>query len=119
MKTLTTSFVLGASLAFAAFGAAAQVPHEHGPSLPPALRGAASSTPPASGEQLRKQAMQKLRQRFEAADLDASGRLTRAEAERAGLGFVSQRFDEFDGARSGAVSFDDVSKVLRARTREK
>ncbi len=91
-----------------------------GPALPPALR-TPSAQPPASGQALRNEAMQKLKQRFDEADLDASGSLTRNEAQRAGLGYVVASFDEIDSARRGKVSFDDVKKFMqqqRRRTQE-
>lgn len=85
-----------------------------GPSLPPALRNP-SPQAPASGQALRNEAMQKLKKRFEEADLDASGSLTRDEAERAGLGFVVASFDQIDSAKRGKVSFDDVKKFMQHR----
>ncbi|NRR33180.1 EF-hand domain-containing protein [Oxalobacteraceae bacterium] len=87
------------------------------PYVPPALR-KAPSAPPAAGAQLRQQAMQKLRQRFEEADLDASGSLTREEARRAGLGFVDQHFDQIDSAQRGKISFDELSAFLHQRHKE-
>ncbi len=85
-----------------------------GPSLPPALR-TPSALPPASGQALRNEAMQKLKRRFEEADLDANGSLSREEAQRAGLGFVVRSFDEIDSAKRGKVSFDDVKKYMQQR----
>jgi len=87
-----------------------------GPSLPPALR-TPSAQPPASGQALRNEAMQKLKRRFDEADLDASGSLTRDEAQRAGLGYVAASFDDIDSARRGKVSFDDVKKYMQQRHR--
>lgn len=110
MKTMKIMLMLAAGLAILP-GASAQ--HDTGPSIPPALRGKAPSpTPAAAGDALQKQALQKLRRRFEEADLDASGRLTEAEASRAGLGFIANNFAAIDSARKGAVSFEDVSRYL-------
>lgn len=83
-----------------------------GPSLPPALR-TPSAQPAASGQALRNEAMQKLKRRFDEADLDASGSLTRAEAQRGGLGYAVASFDDIDSARRGKVSFDDVKKFMQ------
>jgi hypothetical protein len=89
-----------------------------GPSLPPGLR-TPSAQPPASGQALRNEAMQKLKRRFDEADVDASGSLTREEAQRAGLGYVVASFDDIDSARRGKVSFDDVKKFMLQRRMDK
>lgn len=110
-----TYLMFGAALALTAAQASAQSATPNaGPSLPPSLR-TPSAVPPASGQALRNEAMQKLKRRFEEADLDASGSLTREEAQRAGLGFVAASFDEIDSARRGKVSFDDVKKFMQRR----
>ena len=87
------------------------------PYVPPAMR-----HPPrdeASGPVLLHfQAMQKLKKRFEDADLDHSGTLTRDEARQAGLGFVDKNFDHIDTAQRGAVSFDDLKAYLIQRREE-
>jgi hypothetical protein len=67
---------------------------------------------------LRYQAMQKLKKRFEDADVDRSGSLTRDEARKAGLGFVDKNFDHIDSAQRGAVSFDDLNAYLLQRREE-
>ncbi|MES3025103.1 MAG: EF-hand domain-containing protein [Pseudomonadota bacterium] len=108
---LRPALVLGLSVLAA--GAAAQTP-QFGPSLPPSLR-TPSGPPPAAGQALREQAMQKLRRQFEQADLDANGRLTKVEADRAGLGYVSARFEQIDRGKRGAVSFDEVREALPTR----
>ncbi len=114
MKTLTIKCMLAAGLVLPCVAACAQ--SGPGPSIPPELRGQApSSTPAASGAALQKQALSKLRKRFEEADLDASGKLTEEEARRAGLGFIAGNFAAIDQAKSGAVSFDDVSRFLEQR----
>lgn len=60
---------------------------------------------PASGAELKAQALAGLRQRFDDADSDRSGAVTRQEAARAGLGYVEQNFEDIDQARKGAVTF--------------
>lgn len=109
MKTMKMILMLAAGLAVP-LGASAQ--NDPGPSIPPALRSKAPSSTAASGDALQKQALQKLRRRFEEADLDANGRLTEAEASRAGLGFIANHFAAIDSARRGAISFDDVNRFL-------
>ncbi|MES2319136.1 MAG: EF-hand domain-containing protein [Pseudomonadota bacterium] len=103
-------------LATLAGGAAAQDGRPNpGPSLPPHLRNPTTTQAPASGQALRNEAMQKLKRRFDEADLDANGSLTREEAQRGGLGYVFVSFDEIDSAGRGKVSFDDVKKFMQQR----
>lgn len=84
------------------------------PYLPPALRKPLFNDPVL----LRYQPMQKLRKRFEAADLDGSGTLSRDEARKAGLTVVDKNFDHIDTAQRGAVSFDDLQSYLIQRREE-
>lgn len=84
------------------------------PYLPPAVR-----KPLSSGSVLlRYQSMQKLKKRFDAADLDGSGTLTRDEARRAGLTVVDKNFEHIDTAQRGDVSFDDIQTFLIQRREE-
>ena len=115
MNLINRTLRICAGLALVCGGAAAQDrPMDHGPSLPPALRKPAPEAP-ASGPALRAQAVQKLRARFEQADLDASGSLTVDEARGAGLGYVVTHFKDIDRAGRGKVSFDDLKKHLQER----
>lgn len=84
------------------------------PYVPKAQRIPSRDTP-ATGAELKAQALAKLRQRFEEADRDRSGALTRQEAATAGLGYVDKNFEEIDLARKGAVTFADVQAYLRRR----
>lgn len=116
MNHMQSSLILCAALALLAPCAMAQANTANpGPSLPPALR-TPSPAVPASGQALRDEAMQKLKRRFEEADL-ASGSLSLEEAQRAGLGFVVTSFDQIDSAGRGKVSFDDVKKFMQQRRR--
>ncbi|WP_284615262.1 EF-hand domain-containing protein [Aquabacterium humicola] len=72
---------------------------------------------PAAGAALDAQALAKLKRRFDAADAQRSGALTRAQAERAGLGFVARHFEQIDRSGRGAVSFDDLKRYLAERER--
>lgn len=107
----------GASAQAAPAASTPDLPPHPGPYLPPDKR-KPSSEPPASGEALRAQAMQKLKQRFEEADLDASGSLSKEEARKAGLGYVVKHFDRIDINHRGLVSFDDLKAFLQQRRRE-
>ena len=87
------------------------------PYVPPSLRRPlrdASSGPIL----LRYQAMQKLRKRFDAADVDGNGMLNRDEARKAGLGFIDKNFDHIDSAQRGSVSFDDLNAWIIQRREE-
>jgi hypothetical protein len=87
------------------------------PYMPPALR---KPLPDGSSGPilLRYQAMQKLKNRFDAADLDGNGTLSRDEARKAGLTVVDKNFDHIDTAQRGAVSFDDLKAFLIQRREE-
>jgi hypothetical protein len=69
----------------------------------------------ASGDALHAQALGKLRQRFNEADADHDGSLTRQEASAGGLGFVARHFDLIDARQRGVVSFEEVQAFLRQR----
>ena len=56
----------------------------------------------------------KMRERFDAANVTHDGRLTRAQAEQAGLRMVSKNFDTIDTAHKGYVTFDEVKAYRRA-----
>ena len=91
------------------------------PCVPQRLRQAPanpSATPPASGEALQRQAVAKLRQRFNEADLDGNGALTLDEARKAGLGWVVNHFADIDTAGSGKVTFDDMRQYIGKRRRQ-
>jgi hypothetical protein len=84
------------------------------PWVPPESR-KPSSAAPTEGAALRAQVEQKLKQAFDAADVDRTGSLTRQQANAAGLGFVAKHFDEIDRQKTGAVRFQDVKRFLVAR----
>lgn len=116
MNLIQSTLGLLASLTIAA-GAAAQTPYvEPGPSLPPELR-KLTPAPAPSGAALRVQAMQKLKIRFEQADGNGNGMLTRDEATKAGFGFVATHFDEIDTSKRGAVTFDELALFMQQRRR--
>ena len=55
-----------------------------------------------------------LQKRFNAADANHDGRLTRDEAKN-GMPFVYKHFDEIDTARSGAISMAEIGAFFRAK----
>jgi len=83
------------------------------PCVPAMVSKSARITAPTRGAELRAQVEAKLRAPFEAAA--PGGLLTRAQARAAGLGFIDRHFDAIDGARRGAVTFDDYQRFLDAR----
>ncbi|MYM33129.1 EF-hand domain-containing protein [Duganella sp. FT50W] len=87
------------------------------PYLPPALRKPLRDAG-ASATLLRYQPSPKLKKRFEAADLDGNGALSREEARMAGFTVVDKNFDHIDTARRGNVSFDDLQTYLMQRREE-
>lgn len=125
--TLLTALLVAAS-------AGAQTPPAETP--PPATRAAAAVATPYSDSYvprsmrqpqrdiapgpvlLRYTSVQKLKKRFEDADTDHSGTLSRDEARQAGLGVVDKNFDSIDTAQRGNVSFDDLNAYLIQRREE-
>ncbi len=82
--------------------------------VPPAVR-KPSLAPPTEGAALQAQVEAKLRRRFDAADVQHTGTLTIEQARAAGLGLLANHFDHIDTRGSGRVSFDDLTRFLRAR----
>jgi hypothetical protein len=85
------------------------------PWVPPAARGHVRPAPETHGRALRAQVERKLRERFDAADTQRQGSITREQARAARLGFVAEHFDAIDESRSGRVTFEDVKRYLRSR----
>ena len=86
------------------------------PWVPPQARVRDGRVSP-EGAALQALAVDKLRRRFEAADAPGYGTLSRAQAERTGLGFIAAHFDRIDAARSGHVSFEELRRYLAERSR--
>jgi hypothetical protein len=102
--------------AASAAGADESKPLAPGPTLrdpwvPPESR-RPSASPPTQGVALRTQVERKLRQAFEAADVDHLGTLTQKQASAGGLGFVARHFAEIDRGKTGKVRFEDVKRYL-------
>lgn len=113
-NTAALVFGLLAAAAAAAAPTPAELPQGGDPYLPPALRRAPTQTSP-SGAALQAKVEQKLRETFDAADIARSASLTREQAARAGWAMVIQEFDRIDTARNGRVSFEDITRFVRAR----
>ena len=104
---------LAGGLPAAAADAEAQAPMRD-PWVPPALRQSASA-PATRGAALQAQIEAKLRARFERADVERAGSITREQAQAAGLGLVARDFDRIDTHGRGRVGFDDLKRYLRGR----
>ena len=84
------------------------------PCVPPALRNA-TPAPQTEGAALQAQVERKLRQNFDAADVQRTGSITLQQAKAAGLGVVANNFDRIDTSGTGKVTFEDVKRYLRSR----
>ena len=58
--------------------------------------------------------MQQLQSRFEAADTNHDGKLTKAEAQ-AGMPRVAKNFDQIDATHKGYVTLDDIAQYAAKR----
>jgi len=67
---------------------------------------------------LQYRALQRLKKRFDAADMDGNGNLSREEAAKAGLGFIQRNFDHIDTRQRGDISFDDLKAYVIQRREE-
>lgn len=85
------------------------------PWVPPAARSRAPPSAPTHGDALRAQVERKLRESFDAADIEHRGSITREQARAARLGAVEENFDNIDERRSGRATFEDFKRFLRAR----
>jgi hypothetical protein len=69
--------------------------------------------PRASGAELRNQAIERLRQKFNAADTAHTGAITASQASQAHMGFVASHFAEIDTSKKGSVTFSDIQRYLQ------
>ncbi|WP_211474292.1 EF-hand domain-containing protein [Collimonas humicola] len=83
-----------------------------GPLLPPGAP-LPEPTPISKGADLQQQVDQGLKADFDAADVDKKGVLTKEQAQKAGLGFVSNNFSKIDTAKRGKVTFEDVKRYIQ------
>ncbi|TDR76488.1 EF-hand domain-containing protein [Paludibacterium purpuratum] len=87
------------------------------PYVPPRVKAAARAmavAPTTSGASLQAQALGKLQQKFNQADLDHTGRITKTQAKQTGFGFVANHFEQIDAQHRGSVSFDELKTFMRA-----
>ena len=52
---------------------------------------------------------------LESAPTKRAGQITIDEARASGLGFIANNFDAIDTRHTGAVSFEDVKRFMRAQ----
>lgn len=115
-------FVLGASMVATAVSAYSQTAAQPifesqncDPCVPAAVRQKAMAAAPLAAQSLPEAVTQRLKARFDLADVNRAGALTRSQAEAGGFGFIAQNFDAIDRRKAGAVTFDDVKSFLVAR----
>lgn len=63
-------------------------------------------------------AAQKLEERFNAADKDHDGKLTKAEAQ-AGMPRLAKHFDEIDTQKTGALTLDQVKQYAAQQMKDR
>jgi hypothetical protein len=85
------------------------------PCVPEGVRQKAMAASPQPSQPLAEAVTQRLKARFDAADVNRAGTLTRAQAEAGGFGFIALNFDAMDRRKSGAVTFEDVKVFLERR----
>jgi len=117
--SLSRSIALMAALAVVSALASAQTPAvtegvKCDPCVPAAVQ-KKMQTQPAAETLLPEAVASRLKERFDAADVNRSGVLTKAQAEAGGFGFIAQNFDAIDRRKTGAVTFEDVKGFLRTR----
>ncbi|MCX4161812.1 MULTISPECIES: EF-hand domain-containing protein [Paraburkholderia] len=72
-----------------------------------------SSQPALSGRALDAHVLTQLKQRFDAADTDHTGRISVDQARSAGWGYLVNHFGQIDKAGRGTVSFDEIANYMR------
>lgn len=75
----------------------------------------AQSTLADNSEKKAPHALMKFSERFDAADTDGDGALTRAEAEAGGINKIVKYFDRVDADDDGRVTRDEMRGLLRHR----
>lgn len=119
MKRLCIAAALLATATFAAADDEATTTLRD-PWVPPAVRAqaaadAASAAGRASAMSTQAQVQRKLKAGFDAADTQHTGRITKAQAQAAGLGQIAANFERIDAGKRGSVSFEDYLRWLRSR----
>jgi Ca2+-binding EF-hand superfamily protein len=61
--------------------------------------------------------LEKIEERFRAADKNGDGALTREEANAAGLDRIAKHFEQIDANKDGKVTIDELRDALRSRAR--
>lgn len=90
------------------------------PYVPPRVKAAARaaavapSTAAVTGVSVQDRALKKLQTKFSEADTDNAGSVTKAQAQKAGFGFVANNFEQIDISHAGRVTFDNVKSFMRS-----
>lgn len=85
------------------------------PCVPASVRQKVLAASPLPAQSLPEAVTQRLKARFDAADVNRTGTLTRAQAEAGGFGFIALHFDAMDRQSRGRVSFEDLKHFLSNR----
>lgn len=122
--TLLLSLLIGMALTPHAGATPSAAPHSRthlaqlgDPYVPPRVRAAARTlvaAPATAGASLQTQALGLLRQQFDQADLNHTGRVTKVQAGQTGFGFVVHHFEQIDARHRGSVTFGDLKAFMRA-----
>ncbi len=75
-------------------------------------------TLPAQAQTQGGKAAQKLEERFNAADKDHDGKLTKAEAQ-AGMPRLAKHFDEIDTQKTGSLTLDQVKQYAAQQMKDR
>ena len=85
------------------------------PDAPPPTPPEAGAPGPAGGPGAPGAPRMNMRQRFEAANTTHDGRLTRDQAEAAGLRGIARHFDQIDADKKGYITLQDLRAFAQAR----
>ncbi len=78
---------------------------------------AAQAAPPSPA--LKHERGEQMRARWQQADLDKDGQLSKAEAQAAGLKHMSNKFDAIDANKDGKISETEVKTAMQAKRGDK
>jgi hypothetical protein len=84
------------------------------PYVPDRVKATARAAPALSRASLQTLALKKLQMKFNEADTDSVGSVTKSQAQQAGFGFVANNFEQIDARHTGRVTFENVKNFMRS-----
>ncbi|AIY42166.1 hypothetical protein LT85_3008 [Collimonas arenae] len=89
------------------------------PYVPPRVKAAARAaalgpSTTTTGVSVQDRALKKLQTKFNEADTDGTGSVTKSQAQKAGFGFVANNFEQIDVGHAGRVTFENVKSFMRS-----